>query len=51
MLHLTKLAVGVRDLEHLRELQAQRAEHNPPRRHRTRSFPRRREEVIIGGSM
>jgi hypothetical protein len=51
MLHLTKLAVGVRDIEHLRELQAERSEKNPPLRHRTRNFPRRQQEVIDGGSM
>ncbi len=51
MLHITKLAVGVRDVEHLRELQAERAQRNPPLRHRTRMFPRRRDEVIDGGSM
>ena len=51
MLHLTKLAVGVRDIEHLRQLQAERAQTNPPLRHRTRSFPRRHQEVIDGGSM
>jgi len=51
MLHLTKLAVGVRDIEHLRELQAERAARTPPLRHRTRSFPRRHQEVIDGGSM
>ena len=51
MLHLTKLAVGVRDIEHLRVLQMERAERNPPLRHRTRSFPRRHHEVIDGGSM
>jgi hypothetical protein len=51
MLHLTKLAVGVRDIDHLRELQAERARTSPPLRHRTRSFPRRHQEVIDGGSM
>lgn len=51
MLHLTKLAVGVRDIDHLRDLQAERLDTNPPLRHRTRNFPRRREEVIDGGSM
>ncbi|HET8995131.1 MAG TPA: DUF1489 domain-containing protein [Acetobacteraceae bacterium] len=51
MLHMTKLAVGVRDIEHLREIQADRAERNPPLRHRTRNFPRRREEILDGGSM
>lgn len=51
MLHLTKLAVGVRDIEDLRGWQAERARTHPPLRHRTRSFPRRREEVLDGGSM
>jgi len=51
MLHLTKLAVGVRDIDHMRELQAERAARNPPLRHRTRSFPRRHQEVVDGGSI
>ncbi len=51
MLHLTKLAVGVRDTDHLRSLQAARLRDHPPLRHRTRSFPRRRDEVLDGGSM
>ena len=51
MLHMTKLAVGVRDIEHLRELQAERAQRNPPLRHRTRNAPRRREEILQGGSI
>jgi hypothetical protein len=51
MLHLTKLAVGVRDIEHLRELQTERALRNPPLRHRTRNFPRRRDDVVDGGSI
>jgi hypothetical protein len=51
MLHLTKLAVGVRDIDQLREVQAERAVSNPPLRHRTRSFPRRRKEVLAGGSL
>src|SRR5271165_5197142 len=51
MLHLTKLAVGVRDLEHLRALQAERALVDPPLRHRTRHFPRLAAEVTAGGSI
>ncbi len=51
MLHLTKLAVGVRDIEHLRSLQAERMAANPPLRHRTRNFPRRRAEILEGGSI
>jgi hypothetical protein len=51
MLHVMKLAVGVRDIAHLLELQAERARLLPPLRHRTRSFPRRAAEIIDGGSM
>jgi hypothetical protein len=51
MLHLTKLAVGVRDIAHLRELQAERATRSPPLRHRTRNFPRRAAELMDGGSI
>jgi hypothetical protein len=51
MLHLTKLAVGVRDTDHLRELQAARLRDNALLRHRTRNFPRRHLEVVDGGSM
>ncbi len=52
MLHLIKLAVGVRDIPHLRALQAARAVEHPPLRHRTRSTPRRRAEIVdAGGSI
>jgi hypothetical protein len=51
MLHLTKLAVGVRDIDEIRAWQAERARTNPPLRHRTRNFPRRKAEVLDGGSM
>ena len=51
MLHLIKLCVGVRDIAHLRELQAARAATDPPLRHRTRNHPRRAAEIIDGGSM
>ena len=51
MLHVTKLAVGVRDIDHLRDLQAERMRDGSPLRHRTRNFPRRRTEVVDGGSM
>ena len=51
MLNLMKLAVGVRDIAHLAELQAARAAILPPLRHRTRSFPRRAAEILEGGSM
>jgi hypothetical protein len=51
MLHLTKLAVGARDIDDLRAWQAERARTHPPLRHRTRNAPRRREDVLDGGSM
>ena len=51
MLHVAKLAVGVRDVDHLRALQTERLRATPPLRHRTRNFPRRRDEVIDGGSL
>ncbi len=51
MLHLMKLAVGVRDVAHLRELQAVRLARQGKLRHLTRNFPRRAEEIVDGGSM
>jgi hypothetical protein len=51
MLHIAKLAVGVRDIDHIRALQAERLRSNPPLRHRTRNFPRRGQEVLDGGSL
>ncbi len=51
MLHIAKLAVGIRDIAHLREVQAARLLGNPPLRHQTRNFPRRAEEVTDGGSI
>jgi hypothetical protein len=50
-LHLCKLAVGVRDLDHLRALQAERLGRDPPLRHTTRNFPRRAAELLQGGSI
>ncbi len=51
MLHVAKLAVGVRDFDHLTALQAERMRTSAPLRHRTRNFPRRRDEVLDGGSL
>src|SRR5690242_1567023 len=51
MLHLMKLAVGARDIAHIRAFQSERTERDPPLRHRTRHFPRRAEEIIAGGSI
>ncbi len=50
MLHICKLAVGVRDVGHLAALQERRLAH-PPLRHVTRNLPRRRDEIIDGGSI
>ena len=51
MLHIAKLAVGIRDIAHLRQVQAMRASQETPLRHRTRSFPRRAAEITCGGSI
>jgi hypothetical protein len=51
MLHLIKLAVGVRDPAHLRTLQAERMAQGTPLRHLTRHSPRRASEIISGGSL
>ncbi len=51
MLHIAKLAVGIRDIAHLREVQAVRAAARPPLRHHTRNFPRRGDEITDGGSI
>jgi hypothetical protein len=51
MLHLSKLAVGIRDVAHLRAVQDRRAAAEPPLRHRTRNAPRRAAEIVAGGSL
>jgi hypothetical protein len=51
MLHMVKLAVGIRDIAHLREVQKLRASVRPPLRHQTRSTPRRADELTDGGSI
>ena len=51
MLHLTKLAVGVRDADQLRDFQTERLRSRGKLFHRTRNFPRRHTEVLDGGSM
>jgi hypothetical protein len=51
MLHLVKLAVGIRDVAHLAEVQKRRALTDPPLRHQTRQQPRRAAEIIDGGSI
>lgn len=51
MLHIAKLAVGIRDIAHLREVQTRRAASEPPLRHHTRNFPRRANEITGSGSI
>lgn len=51
MLHIAKLAVGIRDIDELRAWQAERALIDAPLRHRTRFAPKRRDEVLDGGSI
>jgi len=51
MLNLVKLAVGIRDIAHLSQVQTARAQLNPPLRHQTRQIPRRAAEILDGGSI
>jgi hypothetical protein len=48
---MIKLAVGIRDIAHLAEVQSQRGRINPPLRHQTRNFPKRAAEIVDGGSI
>ena len=56
-LHLIKLCVGIDSVEELADWQRRRAAEQrkrgvkPVLRHRTRSMPQRREEVLDGGSL
>ncbi|MDD2878411.1 MAG: DUF1489 domain-containing protein [Acidiphilium sp.] len=51
MIHLVKLAVGVRDVGHLADIQRRRMTSDPPLRHQTRSCPKRADELRDGGSI
>ena len=51
MLHMLKLSVGVKEVAQLRAIQARRAVAEPPLRHQTRSTPKRRDEILAGGSI
>jgi hypothetical protein len=50
-LHLIKLAVGVEDVAHLRKLQKERRRERGRSVFYTRHMPRRREEILAGGSI
>lgn len=51
MVHMLKLAVGIRDIAHLRQVQAIRLATRPPLRHQTRNAPRRAAALTNGGSI
>ena len=51
MIHMAKLAVGIRDIAHLHQVQAARQAARPPLRHQTRNQPRRIPEITGGGSI
>jgi len=51
VIHLIKLAVGARDVDHIRAFQALRLATDPPLRHQTRSRPKRAAEIVAGGSI
>jgi hypothetical protein len=51
LLHIMKLAVGIRDVAHLRAVQKARAKADPPLRHHTRNMPKRAVEIVDGGSI
>jgi len=50
-LHLIKLSVGTEDLEDMHRWQAERLRTTGRLFHRTRMMPRRREELLSGGSI
>ncbi len=50
-LHLLKLAVGIENIGHLREVQARRVAEQGSLCHITRFMPRRAEQILDGGSM
>ena len=50
-LHLLKLAVGIDHIDQLKERQRRFANEAGHRRHRTRMFPKRSDEILDGGSM
>ncbi len=51
MLHMLKLSVGVKEVAQLRAIHTLRAAADPPLRHQTRMMPKRRDEILDGGSI
>jgi hypothetical protein len=50
-LHLRKLCVGVDSVEQLESYQARRLKRRETLKHDTRMMPKRREEILAGGSL
>jgi hypothetical protein len=50
-LHLRKLCVGVESVEQLEQFQARRLKRGETLRHDTRMMPKRRDEIVDGGSL
>ena len=50
-LHLRKLCVGIETVEQLEQSVARRLERGAPLRHDTRMMPKRRDEILEGGSL
>lgn len=50
-LHLRKLCVGVESVEQLESYQASRLKRREALKHDTRMMPKRREEILAGGSL
>ncbi len=50
-LHLIKLCVGVSEIDELRHWVAEAAKIGAARDHVTRMFPKKREEILAGGSL
>ncbi|MDB5378593.1 MAG: hypothetical protein JWR00_3039 [Rubritepida sp.] len=51
MIHLIKLSVGPKDVAQLQAWQTERAITHAPLRHRTRNRPKRRDDILDGGSI
>ena len=48
---MLKLSVGVKEVAQLRAIQTLRTAADPPLRHQTRMMPKRRDDILDGGSI